>query len=56
MEGGNQERPCLMSYHALGGDFVVTVFFTKIKMEEVIWKRCLGIIVTDAYKRQKAAG
>lgn len=25
-------------------------------MEELIWKRCLGIIVTDAYKCQKAAG
>ena len=30
-------------------------FFTKIKMKELIWKRCWGITVIDAYKLQEAA-
>lgn len=30
-------------------------FFTKIKMKELIWKRCWGITVIDAYKLQVAA-
>lgn len=38
----------------LGGDFVVFGFFTKIKMEELIWKGCSGIMVIEAYKLQEA--
>lgn len=58
-EGGRESRPCLVSCPVLGGDFVLWVFwffFTKIKMEELIWKRCWVILVVDAYKFWEGAG
>lgn len=61
-EGGRESKSLLGGKSwlgpcpVLGGDFVVFVFFfTKIKMKELIWKRCWGITVIDAYKLQDAA-
>lgn len=59
-EGGNQARPCLVSCPVLSGDFVLWGFlfvclFTKIKTEELIWKRCWVILVV-AYKFWEVSG
>lgn len=51
-EGGRESKVLPVSCPVLGGDsvgFVFFLFFTKIKMKELIWKRCWGIKSLDAY-------
>lgn len=58
--GGRASRPCLVSCHVLGCDFVVFSFFVfcflQNKDGRTYFSWCWGTMVVDAYKLQEATG